>query len=53
MTPFDLAFWTGWTVTAAAIAAAATASTGPWIVPAAMLAWIAGLAVVRIREHRP
>ncbi|WP_433513880.1 hypothetical protein ACQP2T_61750 [Nonomuraea sp. CA-143628] len=46
-------FWTGWTVTAAAITAVTVTGANPWLIPAAMLAWTAALAVVRIREHQP
>ncbi|MEU4231164.1 hypothetical protein AB0F17_43305 [Nonomuraea sp. NPDC026600] len=53
MTPLDITFWTGWTVTAAAITVATTTGAHPWLVPAALLAWLIALAVTRICEHQP
>ncbi|WP_206062294.1 hypothetical protein, partial [Nonomuraea basaltis] len=53
MTPIDLTFWIGWTAIIAAIAGVVLTGAGPWLVPAAMLAWCVALAVARIREHRP
>ncbi|MEU4513170.1 hypothetical protein AB0G05_27050 [Nonomuraea wenchangensis] len=51
MNGVHIAFWTGWTLTTAAIAAATAAIASPWIIPAAMAAWTVALAVARIREQ--
>ncbi|MGA4995930.1 hypothetical protein [Nonomuraea bangladeshensis] len=51
MNGVHIAFWIGWTLTAAALAAAVTGAANPWIVPAAMAAWTVALAVARIREQ--